>query len=68
MDLKKEDFEELQMCKYMYIGDHNSRYLCHRCEGWVDCTYNHCPYVMKPCEGEMRINGQVFAKVKRLRE
>ena len=64
MDLKEEDFEELQtICKYMYIGDHHTRYLCHKYEGWVDCTYNHCPKIMKPCNGTIRINGEDVGKI-----
>lgn len=64
MDLKEEDFETLQsMCKYLYVGDHHSRILCNKYEGWVDCTYNHCPKIMKPCNGVMRVNGEVFAEI-----
>ena len=64
MDLKEEDFEELQtMCKYLYIGDHNSRYLCRKYKGWVDCTYKHCPKIMKPCNGTISVNGEVIGKI-----
>ena len=64
MDLKEEDFEELQsICKYMYIGDHHTRCLCHKYEGWVDCTYNHCPKIMKSCSGMISINGEVIDEI-----
>lgn len=63
----KIDFEELQsMCKYLYIGDHHSRHLCHKYKDWVDCNYNHCPFVMKPCEGEIRIDEEVIAEIKEI--
>lgn len=64
MELKEEDFEELQtMCKHLYVGNHHSRILCHEYKGWVDCTYKHCPKIMKPCNGVVRINGEVVAEV-----
>ncbi|MEX0082984.1 hypothetical protein AB2T90_11160 [Clostridium butyricum] len=64
MNLNKEDFETLQsVCKHLYIGDHHSRNLCNEYEGWIDCTYEHCSKIMKPCNGLMRIDGEIVAEI-----
>lgn len=64
MDLKEKDFSEFQTsCKYSYIGDHGLKILCDKYYGWVDCNYNHCPFIMKPCKGTLRINGEIVGNI-----
>lgn len=64
MNLNKEDFNQLQsMCKHLYIGDHHSRNLCRKYKSWIDCTYEHCPKIFKPCNGQIRVNGKIVAEI-----